>query len=59
MLHYAHSGLIYSIQNMEKNHMSFNRGMNTENGHLHSSVTVGPLRMGALQPHASLYGTEG
>ena len=39
MHHYAHSSLNYSSQKLETTHMSFNRGMDTENMvHLHNGV---------------------
>ena len=39
MLHYVHSTLIYSSQNLERTQMSFNRGMVTENVvYLHKGV---------------------
>jgi hypothetical protein len=39
MLHYVHSSLIYSSQKLERNQMSLNRGMDTENVvHLHNGV---------------------
>jgi hypothetical protein len=31
MVHYVHSSLIYDSQKLERNHMSLNRGMDTEN----------------------------
>ena len=39
MLYYVHSSLIYNSQKLERNQMSLNRGMDTENvAYLHNGV---------------------
>jgi hypothetical protein len=41
MLYYVHSSHIYSSQKLERNQMSFNRGMDTENVvHLQNGVLL-------------------
>jgi hypothetical protein len=41
MLHYVHSNLIYNSQKLERTHVSFNRGMDTESVvHLHNGVLL-------------------
>jgi hypothetical protein len=41
MLYYIYSSLIYNSQKLERNQMSLNRGMDTENVvHLHNGVLL-------------------
>jgi hypothetical protein len=40
MLCYVHRSLIYNSQNLERTQMSLNRGIDTENTHLHNGVLL-------------------
>jgi len=40
VLHYVHRSLIYNSQKLKRTQMPFNRGMDTENVHLHNGILL-------------------
>jgi hypothetical protein len=45
MLHYVHSSLIYNKQKLERNQMSLNRGMDTENVSIYAMEYYSAIRI--------------
>ena len=58
MLHNVHSIPIYNSQNLERNHMSLNGGMDTENVvYLHNGILLSNLKQLIHENFRQIFGT--